>query len=104
MFEELEAAMSNIQKLEEEKKKIQEEAEETKDRLEKQIEQVEKTLDEERKTLVADVSRGKAEVLKLMQVMYEFFVDVFVSNFCGCIKLVKKFFEKVCYFALDFVH
>ena len=68
MFEELEAAMSNIHKLEEEKKKILEEAEETKTKLEEQIKQVETTLDEERKNLVADVSRGKAEVLKLMQV------------------------------------
>ena len=69
MFEELETAMSNIHRLEEEKKKILQEADETKERLEQQIEQVERTLDDERKSLVADVSRGKAEVLKLMQVI-----------------------------------
>lgn len=68
MFEELETAMSNIHRLEEEKQKILEEAESTKKDLEEQIQQVERTLDDERKSLVADVSRGKAEVLKLMQV------------------------------------
>lgn len=68
MFEELENAMSNIHRLEEEKQKILEEAESTKKDLEEQIQQVERTLDDERKSLVADVSRGKAEVLKLMQV------------------------------------
>ena len=70
MFEELEAAMANIHKLEEDKKNILQEAEETRNKLEEQVKQVETTLDEERKNLVADVSRGKAEVLKLMQVSF----------------------------------
>jgi len=91
MFEELEAAMSNIHKLEEEKNRILKEADETRTKLEEQIKQVEQTLDEERKNLVADVSRGKAEVLKLMQVLSTdlLWCFLFLSNclFCFMINL-----------------
>jgi len=68
MHEELEKATATNQKLEEQMEALRQESEATRSRMEEQLEQVEKSLDEERKNLVADVSRGKSEVLKLMQV------------------------------------
>lgn len=64
---ELESAASRMKDVEAEGERVRAERDEAERRMRERVEQVEKSLDDERKTLVADVSRGKAEVLRLVQ-------------------------------------
>lgn len=60
--------MSSAQKSEEAREKAFADADASRREMEEKIAQVEREIDEERRSQIADISRTKSQVLKLMQV------------------------------------